>query len=144
MKQQGPRLFETNKSRRRWWLHWLADGLQRFSEEKLLLGPCDDADSNRTAFASHAANNPLIRHQLIEKTSNYTSRGRADRNHRWLCLSNRPSCNASASNGPSSVAGSSQRTMATPAAAGGLPTLTALDEELDRMIAALDAEAFEK
>lgn len=29
-------------------------------------------------------------------------------------------------------------------AAGGLPTLTALDEELDRMIAALDAEAFEK
>jgi len=33
---------------------------------------------------------------------------------------------------------------AAPTGAGGLPTLTALDEELDRMIAALDAEALEK
>lgn len=42
------------------------------------------------------------------------------------------------------AAGGARRGAAAVEGSGGLPTLTALDEELDRMIAALDAEAFEK
>ncbi len=45
---------------------------------------------------------------------------------------------------PARYTRTSSRMAAAPTGAGGLPTLTALDEELDRMIAALDAEALEK
>lgn len=51
---------------------------------------------------------------------------------------------ASAAGAAAAVRSGGQSNAGAGTGAGGLPTLTALDEELDRMIAALDAEAFEK